>query len=199
MAAASGEEPARERLNRSILSAREDVSALGEALEAFRLDLLKTAEKGLGPETRGGLGASDVVQETFAVARRKVGDFRGTTVGEWRGWLHGILRSRLSRTRRRKNSPAQQGISWFDQLSTPSSSPSDEARRAELRRALEAAIGRLPEHYRNVVRWRIEERLTHREVAERLGDGATEEAARGFWTRALKRLNTDLVAFDESR
>jgi RNA polymerase sigma factor (sigma-70 family) len=194
MAAVYGEDSERERVNRSILSAKDDASALGEALEAFRLDLLKVAEKGLGSERRGGVGASDVVQETFAVARRKVGDFRGTTIGEWRGWLHRILRSRLSKARRAASRP--QGISWLDQLSAPVHSPSEQAQRAELLAALEEAIGRLPEHYRLVVRCRVQERLSYQAIAERLGNRATDEAVRGLWTRALKRLNHDMVAFE---
>jgi RNA polymerase sigma factor (sigma-70 family) len=194
MAASDGEHPARERVNRSILSAKHDDAALGEALEAFRLDLLKAAGKGLGPQRRGGLGASDVVQETFAIARRKVGDFRGTTVGEWRGWLHRILRSRLGKARRIPSPPP--GISWLDQVTAPVDSPSAVARRVELLAALEAAIGRLPEHYRVVVRCRVEERLSYRAIAERLGHGATDEAVRGLWTRAVKRLNHDMVAFE---
>ena len=53
-----------------------------------------------------------------------------------------------------------------------------------------AALGRIPEHYRQVVVWHQYDRLTFEEIGRRLGRSA--ESARKLWSRALIRLAEEL-------
>jgi RNA polymerase sigma factor (sigma-70 family) len=77
--------------------------------------------------------------------------------------------------------------------------PGSAITREELRAALLAAIGRLDERSREVLRLRHEENLAHREVADRLG--ITEGHCRQIYHQALKALKVrlrDSALFGES-
>ena len=56
--------------------------------------------------------------------------------------------------------------------------------------ALTAALGRLPEHYRQVIVWRQMEDLSFEAMAGRLG--RSEAAVRKLWWRALQSLQKEM-------
>jgi RNA polymerase sigma factor (sigma-70 family) len=58
--------------------------------------------------------------------------------------------------------------------------------RHEREGALRTAMMHLPEHYRQVIQWHHEQRLTFEVIAGRLG--ISPEASRKVWARALLRL-----------
>ena len=78
-----------------------------------------------------------------------------------------------------------------DVLACRSPSPSNHAVRSELAEALEQALARLPEHYRQVVAWRHQEQLSWEEIGRRME--STSEASRKVWTRAIQQLRRELA------
>jgi RNA polymerase sigma-70 factor (ECF subfamily) len=169
----------------------DDGSALARALESYRDYLTLVARRAIGPELAPKLGASDVVQETFLAAQQRIGSFRGSTEVEWRAWLKAILLHYLANQRRHHAAVKRRGP-----VKNPARDPRAEAyavmppcsdlMRRERDAALAEALDRLPEHYRQVVRWHHQDRLGFGEIAARLGISA--DAAQKLWGRALIRL-----------
>jgi RNA polymerase sigma factor (sigma-70 family) len=77
-----------------------------------------------------------------------------------------------------------------DRLTDSITPPSRQAQRRERDAALEVAIGRLPEHYRQVIRWHHDDGLTFEAIGSRLAISA--EGARKLWARALVCLRREL-------
>jgi RNA polymerase sigma-70 factor (ECF subfamily) len=176
-----------------------DAQALGEILEPFRDYLNLMASRGIGPGLTTKAGASDLVQETFLAAQKGIAGFRGSTRAEWRAWLEAILanqlanlrRSYLDTQKRREGGKGGGGRPTRDVSITWSITPvSGQLQRRERDAAIEGALGRLPEHYRQVVRWHHDDGLTFEAIAARMGISA--EAARKLWGRALVCLKRGL-------
>lgn len=182
-----------------------DRSALAQALMSFRDYLLLVANEELEQSLKAKEGASDLVQETFLRAQRGIGSFQGRTAAEWRNWLRSILLHHLANTRREFKATAKRtlqrevSIQKCPQVaaSIGEGTPSRELSRLERARALDEAILRLPEHYREVVVWRHRERLAFGEIGRRRG--ISEEAARKLWKRALSHLRKELGVIHDTR
>ena len=69
-------------------------------------------------------------------------------------------------------------------------SPSGQAMEREQDQALQAALGRLPEDYRQVITLRYQEQLPFEEIGRLLQ--RSPEAARKLWARAVERLHEEL-------
>jgi RNA polymerase sigma-70 factor (ECF subfamily) len=179
--------------------------ALGEALQAYRTYLLLIAQQELDPELRAKGGASDLVQETFIDAQRLIGSFKGTSEGPWAAWLRELLLNNVAdfvrryratgkrRVSREVGQPA--GDSSADrgaEAASDTPTPSVTAMAAEKAAALERALGRLPEDYREVLLLRYQGDLSFEEIGRRLGRSAN--AARKLWLRALRKLEQELEA-----
>lgn len=176
-----------------------DAAALGEILEPLRDYLTLMASRGIGPALATKAGASDLVQETFLAAQRGIAGFRGSTQAEWRAWLEAILSNQLANlrrsfldTRKRRGEPgvAGAGTPCDDRVVDTLTSPSRQLVRRERDAALDAALRRLPEHYREVIRWRHDEGLGFEAIGDRLAISA--DGARKLWARALVCLKRDL-------
>jgi RNA polymerase sigma-70 factor (ECF subfamily) len=178
-----------------------ELDVLGRSFEAFRGYLTLVARRELAPDLVAKVGASDLVQETFLAGGRDIAHRRGRSRAELRSWLEGILRHLLANTRRRYRATRKRrvGLEVSDgrcggdahvdvlaDLSASATSPSGRAMRSEREDALRTAISDLPEHYRQVIQWHNEERLTFEAIAGRLD--ISPEAARKVWGRALLRL-----------
>jgi RNA polymerase sigma-70 factor (ECF subfamily) len=179
----------------------------GRLLDGYRQYLLMIANGVIGPELQAKLGASDLVQDTFVEAQRHLAGFRGKTEAELRAWLRKILQCRLAYLRRTHLATEMRAArrevaietllagsdgNGGDGLASRSPSPSDHAARSELTRALEQALGRLPEHYRQAVAWRHREQLAWDEIGRRMD--CTADAARKTWSRAIRQLRQELAA-----
>jgi RNA polymerase sigma-70 factor, ECF subfamily len=184
---------------------RGDRAALAKALMSFRDYLLLVANENLEPTLRGKEGASDLVQETFLRAQRGLSSFRGSSADEWRNWLRGILIRHIANERRRFAATAKRSVGrevpiqdWAG-IDPPQreATPSRELRQRERETALLDALGRLPEHYRDVVIMHHRDQQTFLEIGRRRG--ISEEAARKLWTRALGRLRKELGSAHELR
>src|SRR5262249_21757508 len=165
----------------------------GGQLEGYRQYLLMIANAVIGPELQSKLGASDLVQETFLEAQRHLDAFRGRTREELRSWLRKILECRLANVRRaylatdkraawrevaiETLQAGSEGSGEF--LASRSPSPSHHATQSELTEALDRALVRLPEHYRQAVAWRHQEHLSWDEIGLRMD--CTADAARKVW------------------
>jgi RNA polymerase sigma-70 factor (ECF subfamily) len=172
--------------------------ALGRLLETCRDYLLLVANHELAGDLRAKAGASDLVQETFLDAQRDFGQFTGRSLAELQHWLRRILLNNLADLNRRYRDTNRRRLAQEVSLADDSTddaaarvaddtpSPSGEAIRHEQTAALERALARLPEHYRQVIAWRHHEGLSFAEIGELLG--RTPDAARMIWARAVKEL-----------
>ena len=77
-----------------------------------------------------------------------------------------------------------------DILASRVPSPSSHAMRSELTQALDRAMARLPEHYRQAVRYRHQDELPWDEIGQRMHCSA--DAARMVWSRAIRQLKKEM-------
>ncbi len=177
--------------------------ALGQALEACRAYLLLIANRQLDPALRAKGGASDIVQETFFEAQRDFGQFHGQTGEELQAWLRQLLLHNVANfargyreagkrllTREVRLDPETPSGTGDRGLADDTPSPSGRAMAHEQAEAVQQALARMPEDYRQVVVLRYQDGLSFAEVAERLQ--RSENAARKLWFRALERLEEEL-------
>jgi RNA polymerase sigma-70 factor (ECF subfamily) len=176
----------------------------GRLLDGYRQYLLIIANEVIGPDLQAKLGASDLVQDTFLHAQRRLDAFRGRTRAEMRAWLRTILERRLSNIQRfflateKRAGTREVAIEAFaatssdkrEVLAGRSPSPSEHAVRSELAVTLGAAMQRLPKHYRQAFGWRHHDQLSWDEIGLKMGCSA--EAARKVWSRALHQLRIEL-------
>jgi RNA polymerase sigma-70 factor, ECF subfamily len=192
-------DPPRLELETWIEAARRgDREALGHAMLSLRDYLLLVANDELDPALGVKGGASDLVQDTFVLAQRGFGEFRGRSSAEWRKWLRTILLRQLGHHRRRhcltaKRQQAREVPIHLETTRGPASrdqTPSRDLARREREAALFGAMERLPEHYREIVIWHHRDREPFEEIGRRRGISA--DAARKLWARALGRLRLEL-------
>jgi RNA polymerase sigma-70 factor (ECF subfamily) len=182
-----------------LLAAARDGSpeALGRLLDDFRPYLQLLAGGELGGRVQAKVGESDLVQDSLVNAVRCFDQFAGGSPEELRAWLRQILLRQAANCRRHflgtaKRHPGRE-VPLGDgstgpgcQPADPADSPSQQAADAELRLALERALLRLPEHYRQVIVWRSQERRPFEEIGRLLG--RSPDAARVLWGRAVEAL-----------
>jgi RNA polymerase sigma factor (sigma-70 family) len=164
--------------------AREDPEALGEFYLRYRDELYAWFRARL-PES----GASELTAELFAQVALSLRRFRDEAAGSAAPWLYGIAKNLLRRyyergrledaARRRLGMPIRSYEHDFEAV---------EARlaAADLRPALEAALGSLPKGQRKAVELRVVDELPYERVADALA--CTETAARLRVMRALDKL-----------
>jgi RNA polymerase sigma-70 factor (ECF subfamily) len=142
---------------------------------------------------RGGDQPESVVQDGVTRALERLDQFRGDTARQFLGWVAAVVRSRArERLRRPPAAALPEGSSGQEVIPASGSTPSSNAARLEEAARMMAAVERLPWREREAVRLRNLEGLSHAEIAQRLS--ITEEAARKLWSRAVRRLRTDLEA-----
>jgi RNA polymerase sigma-70 factor (ECF subfamily) len=148
------------------------------------------------------LDPSDVVQEVFADACKKLPDYLEKRPLPFYPWLRQLAWERLVKLHQRhiqaqKRStareqrldmalPDQSALALANRLLASESSPSRQAMREELRHRVQAALAQLAERDREVLVMRYLEQLSTREIAAVLGIG--EGAVKTRHLRALQRL-----------
>jgi RNA polymerase sigma-70 factor (ECF subfamily) len=171
---------------------REDQEALGRLLDSLRSYVRVLVHAVRGRHLGRQLDDSDLIQDALLQAARSFAEFRGTTVGEFIGWLRQItLRaaSRAVRTLDKAPRPDPARELFLENLETvadPGSSPSAQLIQREQAARVAEALGHLPEDMRQVVLLRLVDELPHADIAERLG--RTSTAVRMLYLRALRRL-----------
>jgi RNA polymerase sigma-70 factor (ECF subfamily) len=176
-------------------------AALGDVLEASRRYLLWVARRELDPTLQAKAGASDLVQETLLEANRDFGQFHGNTEAEFLAWLRRLLLNNLANFARSYRATAKRRLDLEQpldagegeraaRLAGKAATPSVELMAQERSAAVQKALDRLPEDYRQVLTlWQQEDR-TFEEIGKVMHRSAN--AARMLWLRALERLQQEL-------
>lgn len=171
----------------------------GEELEACRGYLTLVAERAIPQALRAKLQASDLVQETFVDAHRRVLDVKARGLDELRAWLYRVMMLNLAEQKRiylhaakrdvrRESNPGPSGLQGLlDELVDERPTPSTSAISRERLKILAAAMTDLVERDRQVILLRYAEGLNFSEIGRRL-DGLSEDAARRLYGRACRRL-----------
>ena len=178
--------------------------ALGQALEACRGYLLLIARKELGADLQAKAGASDLVQQTFLEAQCAFARFQGNSVAELRAWLRRLLLNNLATFARDYRATAKRAVGREVALPGEGSSaggggvagsgptPSGLAMAQEQAEALQRALARLPDDYRQVLELRFQQQKSFEEIGRLLD--RSPDAARKLWSRALQRLRQEWEA-----
>lgn len=175
--------------------------ALGKLFESCRSYLLLVANQELGADLQAKINPSDLVQETFLEAKQAFPRFEGASEAELMAWLRRILLNNLAnvtrhyRGTRRRQLQRELGLNGNDvqepiDLPAAAPSPSEQLLAREQAAALEAALARLPEHYRVVLQLRHQESRSFVEIGDALGRSA--DAARMLWARAVEQLREEM-------
>ena len=167
--------------------------------------LLLVANRSLSEDMQAKLGASDLVQETFAQAQQIFDRFQGHTEEELLAWLARILEYKLTYATRQFRHTEKRDVArevllaGGDPGSRPVApvaaccqSPSDVAIRGEEVERLERARSTLNEDQRRVIILRTWEGYSFEQVGEQMSRSA--DAARKLWARAVIQLQRKLKA-----
>ncbi len=141
---------------------------------------------------------SDIVQVAMAKAYERLDQFDGHTKGEWRAWLVQIVRNqardvqRYWSQERRAHQNEEHGSQAMRclvdrSIETPSKILADEERQ----QLIDAALGSLSIAHQQLIRWRVLQFATFREIAERLG--VTEPTARRRCDAAIEAFQKALA------
>lgn len=181
--------------------------ALGRLWQEYRNYLLLVAHEKLDPDLQAKVSPSDLVQETFLEAQRDFAQFHGDREGELRAWLGRILANNVANVTRHYKATDMRAVDREvplpgmtdsgqrgPDLPRDTPTPSDRVVAQEDLAALEEALARLPDHYRQVLRLRYDEQLPFADIGMALGCSA--EAARKLWVRALDSLEKELNPSD---
>jgi RNA polymerase sigma-70 factor, ECF subfamily len=184
-----------------------DLAAVELVLSQERRNLLAYLEKHLPHELRPAIEPIDVLQDTYFEAFRRLADFRTEGADSAYRWLVTIARNRVIDLVRMKRALKRGGegcrnvlqdgalgedsvVAMLADLAVYERTPSRSALAHELMAAIESAVDRLPETYRDVIRWRYLEGLSVEQTAERLG--RTPGALKQLCHRACKLLRIEM-------
>ena len=192
-------------VSRSELIARAragDREALGELLEGYRGYLKVLTARQIDRRLGGRLDASDLVQQTFLSAYRKVDQFRGQAEAEFFMWLQRILEHNIQEAIRNHTRIAKRSIRREEpvpesQLAVRAAgdirgtTPSQRAMQGEDAVRLARTLEKLPRDQREAVRLRHLEGWSLAEISEHMG--RSPSAAAGLLKRGMQALRKYLV------
>jgi RNA polymerase sigma-70 factor (ECF subfamily) len=179
-----------------------DAAALGELFDRYRDRLRRMVKVRLDPRLSRRVDPSDVLQEAYLDAARRLDEFAARPAVPFYVWLRALTGQRLVDTHRRHLGSQQRDArqeaplgggglepsaqSLADQLLGRLTSPTKAAIRAELRARLQEALDALDPIDREVLVLRHFEELNNNETAAVLG--LDKSAASKRYLRALGRL-----------
>lgn len=186
-------------------ASRADKAAFDQLFQRSAAALNKAISCQLSPQIRRRIDVNDVMQETYAVAFRRLPEFMENRPMAFWLWLRQLARDQVIMAHRKhvhaeKRSvqkeiklPDASSFNLGKALVASTSSPSKRLRRKELVERVHEAIGSLKESEREIVTMVYFEGLTCAEIAQLLGIEAA--AARQRFSRANRRLR-DLLTSD---
>lgn len=180
-----------------------DRSAENELLQKCRTYVSLIARAQIEGWMRTKFDASDLVQQTLLEAHQGFENFKGETEAEWLGWLRGILNHNTLDFARKYQGAAKRDVKRefsIDQAggnSAPSGlqrwelkdqaeTPSRILLNREQEILMAEAVSQLPADYQEVIMLRNLQRLSFKEVAERMH--RSPGAVQMLWLRALNQL-----------
>lgn len=182
--------------------------AVGDLMQKYRVRLEKVIQFRMDRRLKSRLDASDIVQEAFFEAIRRLDDFHACSEKmSFFLWLRFLTMQKLYQMHRhhlgvaardagrdipihRQESPQATSVVLAAQLLGDLTSPSHAAQRKERKEKLELALEEIDELDREVLALRHFEQLSNSETAQLLN--IKETAASNRYIRALKRLKSVL-------
>ncbi|WP_417383807.1 sigma-70 family RNA polymerase sigma factor [Gimesia sp.] len=184
-----------------------DRAAENELMQKCRAYISLVARAQIEGWMRTKVDASDLVQQTLLEAHQGLEQFKGETEAEWLGWLRGILKHNTLDFARKYQGAAKRDVKRefsLDQYGAAASRSA--AQNWELRDSMETpshillnreqeilmadAVSELPEDYQEVIMLRNLQRLSFKQVAERMN--RSPGAVQMLWLRALNQLQERL-------
>jgi RNA polymerase sigma-70 factor (ECF subfamily) len=171
-----------------------DMAILAKLCQEHHDRLLGFLDRRMDPRLKARIGAQDLLQEAFLVARRKWPKFRASGMTPY-AWLYGIARDSLIEAWRRHLARGiEEEMPWPERSSEQMvrglvgslTSPSEAMARRELQGRVRQALDNLSPTDREILWMRHSDDLSHREVAAVLG--ISEAAAMQRYSRALRRV-----------
>jgi RNA polymerase sigma-70 factor (ECF subfamily) len=182
-----------------------DRAAIVELLERYRPRLRRMVALRLDPRLRGRVDASDVIQEGYLDALRRLDEFLRDPSVPFYIWLRFLVGQRVQEQHRRHLGRPGREVSLYRgampgastgalaaRLLGQLTSPSQAAVRAERKVRLQEALNRMEPLDREVLVLRHYEQMTNGDAAAALG--LDFKAASKRYTRALERLERILAA-----
>lgn len=176
-----------------------DASAFEVLFKRHRRPLQKAIALRMDRRVAARVGASDVLQETYLEAFRRLPKYLEQEGMPFYLWLYWIAREKVIGLHRRHLGagkrtvrhevplmPVESSAEFVSGLIGKLPSPSQELARAELAEQLRVALGRLNAGERDLILWRHFEQLSARDMAQLLH--ITEAAANKRYIRAVERL-----------
>jgi RNA polymerase sigma-70 factor (ECF subfamily) len=180
-----------------------DSSALGQALEPYRKRLRRMIALRIDRRLQGRVDPSDIVQEAYIDAARRIGEYTANSQVPFYLWLRVLAGQRLVDEYRRHlgtqaRDVAREFTLFHGTMPEPTSAalaaqllgrwttPSEAAMRAERRLRLQAALNQMDRIDREILALRHFEQMTNGEVAAALM--LDKSAASKRYVRALTRL-----------
>lgn len=157
------------------------------------------------PEYRTITSAEDILQETYVQVFTHIGGFQPTGPRSFDRWVMTIALRRLRNALKRERTIRRGGgrravaiagsvddsmIGLLDLIASPVRSPSRTLARREAVEAMQAALSRLPDHYRKALWLVYIQGFTAADAADEMGN--TERAVHGLCRRGLKMLREQM-------
>jgi RNA polymerase sigma-70 factor (ECF subfamily) len=185
-----------------------DPTAMGALFEHFRTRLKKMVRVRLSQRLRGRVDDSDVIQDAYVEATRRLPEYLEDPRAPFFLWLRQITNqklidvhrqhlgaqardARLEITLHRGRMPMASSVSLAAQLLGQLTSPTQAAARAETRLALQEALAQMDPIDREILALRVYEDMTNQEAAQELS--IEEKTASKRYVRALQRLQAILA------
>ncbi len=201
--------PEAEKTQQLLDGAKEgDAEAINRLMERHRESLRRMVQLRLDHKIQRRIDVSDVVQDVLVEANRRLQDYLASPAMPYHLWLRQIAQDRIIDAHRRHRGSAKRSVDRERALAVPAANdhstiqlaaqlagrdltPAAAATQAELAKAVEAAIAKLPDQDCEIIVMRHYEQLSNQEIAQALG--LTEPAASMRYLRAIRRLKELMV------
>jgi|WetSurMetagenome_2_1015567.scaffolds.fasta_scaffold34344_4 RNA polymerase sigma-70 factor, ECF subfamily len=187
-----------------------DQNTFEELFNRHRGQLRKAIAMRMDRRVAARVDASDVLQETYLEAFRRLPKYLHQNEMPFHLWLHWIAREKVLSMHRRHLGAEKRAVTYEAPLLPADSSatfvsaviagrepsPSQALANTELAERLRLALGQLDDDERDLILWRHFEQLSARDTAQLLQ--ISEAAASKRYIRAVERLRTILVGLGVS-
>jgi RNA polymerase sigma-70 factor (ECF subfamily) len=202
--------PDRDKTDELLIDAKGgDDLAINRLLERHRDSVRRLVQMRLDHKIRRRIDVSDVVQEVFVEANRRLRQYLQQPVMPFHLWLRQIAKDRIIDAHRRHRESAKRSVDrerplvargnldrstmeFAAQLCDPQLTPAAAATQQEMARRVEQAIAELPDQDAEIIIMRHYEQLSNQEIAQALE--ITEPAASMRYLRAVRKLRATLMS-----